>query len=344
MRRDPKSRGFTLVELLVVIAIIGILVALLLPAVQAAREAARRMSCSNNMKQMGLALHNYHDTYKKFPCAVYDHTTLNGSGGRNYWAGASVHTMILPFVEQGPLYSRWDFTWRFYEGPNNTTRQTRVPAYICPSSRAWNGADRGNNNYGASMGPNLGWFNGLGNQNGVFNYGDAPGAGGIRSTNEKGMSDIRDGTANTIMAAEFLTGDNDNGTYRPGDVVRGQAFPGGMLVKFPTQASLEAYGNQCLAGIANQHSHPGRDWAAPMPYQTTINTVVGPNWKFPTCQECTGCGWMDSRGVFPARSFHPGGAMHAMADASVQFISNTVDNTIYQGLGSIDGGESAQLQ
>lgn len=335
--------GFTLVELLVVIAIIGILVALLLPAVQAAREAARRMSCGNNAKQLGIALHNYHDTYKKFPSAVYDITTTNGTAGRNYWAGASVHTLILPFMEQQPIYDKWSFSWRFYEGPNNTTRQSRVASFICPSARRWPGVDQGNSNYLVSNGPNLGWFNGLANQNGVINYGDAPGGTTVRATNEKSMADIVDGTSNTIMGAEHVTGDNDNGTYRPGDVVRAQAFPGGMAVKFPTLASLETYGTNCFAGRANHHSHAGRDWAAPMPTQTTFNTAAPPNWKHPTCQECVGCGWMDSRGVFPSRSLHPGGTTHLLADASVQFFPNTVDFTVYQGLGSIDGAESVSV-
>lgn len=350
MKKLNRS-GFTLVELLVVIAIIGILVALLLPAVQAAREAARRMSCSNNVKQIGLALHNYHDTYKKFPSAVYDQYSINGSnaGGRNYWAGASIHTMLLPFVEQRAIYDQWNFTWRFYEGPNNTTRLSRIPGFICPSSRKWNGVDQGNNNYMASMGSNIGWFTGMANQNGVFNYGNAPGgipvapATNWRVTNEKSTADITDGTSNTIMLGEVNQGDNDNATWRSNDVVRGIAYAG-TNQKNLTQAELDTYGNSCIGGKANHHSHTGRDWSAPMPYQSTFNTVAPPNWIYPTCQTCTGCGWMDSTGVFPSRSLHPGGSMHAMADASVQFISQTIDRNIYQGLGSIDGGESVQIQ
>jgi prepilin-type N-terminal cleavage/methylation domain-containing protein len=97
MKLVQKRSGFTLVELLVVIAIIGILVGLLLPAVQAAREAARRMQCSNNMKQIGLAMHNYHDTHKSFPTFVIH----NGQG--DYWRGYSAFTQMLPFIEQGNL-------------------------------------------------------------------------------------------------------------------------------------------------------------------------------------------------------------------------------------------------
>ncbi|MDP6554755.1 MAG: DUF1559 domain-containing protein, partial [Pirellulaceae bacterium] len=145
VRIGRKTRGFTLVELLVVIAIIGILVALLLPAVQAAREAARRMSCSNNLKQIGIALHNYHDTYKTFPPdAIWwggnrktglSRTTNNAgvSGGqRNYtWIA-----LILPFMEQQPLHDRIDFKvpgLRQNIGNNTELQSVVLPAFLCPS-------------------------------------------------------------------------------------------------------------------------------------------------------------------------------------------------------------------
>ncbi len=125
MKRTSLNRsGFTLVELLVVIAIIGILVGLLLPAVQAAREASRRMQCSNNLRQIGLALHNYHDTYRRLPPNRW-----GGIGGR-VWGP---HSLILPFIEQGNIHKTIDFGSLWSAPSNAEARASTVPTYLCPS-------------------------------------------------------------------------------------------------------------------------------------------------------------------------------------------------------------------
>ncbi|MGI6414908.1 MAG: DUF1559 domain-containing protein [Thermoguttaceae bacterium] len=130
LNRKRNPRGFTLVELLVVIAIIGILIALLLPAVQAAREAARRSQCTNNLKQIGLALHNYHDVVGRFPAAWYRIPTQEKRPG---WAWG---TMLLPYLEQGALYDQLAVTTGIdFPAPANATTQTAVTAYHCPSAR-----------------------------------------------------------------------------------------------------------------------------------------------------------------------------------------------------------------
>jgi len=330
LRSFSKVRGFTLIELLVVIAIIAILIALLLPAVQQAREAARRTQCKNNLKQLGLALHNYHDTFNTFPPAhTRTQSAVPANGTLTGWRGFSAHAMLLPYIEQNNLYTSIDFN-TYFDAPQNTiARRTIIAAYLCPSDTPFPGsANRGNNSYPGCMGPSLGQYvNPIGIRDGVFSF-DVT----VR------MRDLLDGTSNTIAFGEHLMGDNNNTSYRPGDVVRGITWTGTSLTK-PTQAELDVYGTACQAGTANHHSHGGREWAIGMPAQTLFNTMVPPNWKFPTCQPCAGCGWMDSQGAFPARSRHVGGVQITLADGSSRFVSENVDLATWQNLGSTRGGE-----
>jgi prepilin-type N-terminal cleavage/methylation domain-containing protein len=334
-----RSRGFTLIELLVVIAIIAILIALLLPAVQQAREAARRTQCRNNLKQLGIALHNYHDTFTLFPPAHI--RTWDGGTGVTGWRGFSLHTMCLPYIDQAPLYNTVNFNAYFdWESTpagivgvsNNVARRKKLPAFLCPSDSPFPASvDIGNNNYAGSMGPSLGQYvNPVGTRNGMFNFDVI-----VR------MGDIRDGTSNTVAMAEQLVGDNTNGAYTPGDVVRGIAFTTTSVTKW-TQAEVTAYGLACdtAAAKANQHSHNGRDWMIGMPAQTLFNTLGPPNHKYPTCQNCTGCGWMDSQGMFPARSRHTGGVHCLMGDGAVKFVSDNIDLGTWQNVGSINGSET----
>lgn len=330
IRGRSRSRGFTLIELLVVIAIIAILIALLLPAVQQAREAARRTQCKNNLKQLGLALHNYHDTFNTFPPAhIRTQADMPGTGAITGWRGYSVHSMLLPYIEQAPLYAQMNFNNFFDNATNTNSRQTRLAAYLCPSDTPFPAsANRGNNSYPGSMGASLGqYLSPIGLRNGLFSF----------DVDVK-MRDVLDGTANTIAFSEHLIGDNDSTTYRPGDVVRAIAWTGTNSNK-PTAAELETYGRACDLGRANHHSHGGREWAIGMPAQTLFNTFVPPNWKYPTCQICVGCGWMDSQGAFPARSRHTGGVQVTLADGSSRFISENIDLATWQNLGTIRGGE-----
>ena len=348
--RSPARRGpslaFTLVELLVVIAIIGILIALLLPAVQAAREAARRSQCGNNVKQIGLALHNYHDVHKTFPRYVY-RTTTGPSGLCSHWEGFSAHTMILPFMEQQAVYDVISGLWKttpdghdgWRTGTFQAIRRTRIDTFLCPSDSSRSGGDTGNCNYPVSEGCSIGWTRPNNSENnGVFS----------REWDRK-IADIRDGTSNTIMVGEHRLGDHDNNTYRPGDVVRGIPLWSEPPRGWPYQGVLydatavNNYGQACLGGINNHHSHGGREWIAPMPAQTVFNTLAPPNWMYPTCQDCTGCGWMDSSGVFPARSYHPGAVVHGIADGSVTVISQTIDGQTYCLLGNREDGVSVSV-
>ena len=339
MKNKPRP-GFTLVELLVVIAIIGVLVALLLPAVQAAREAARRSSCSNNLKQVALGYYNYEDTNKRLPRTASYVTRFDGQVADGNWNAYSAHTMVLPYLEQKNVYDqfRWDM-WHYEDLTPQPSAlrvgRTRIATFLCPSDKDHgNLTDTGWCNYGVSEGSNVG-FNAGGNMvwdNGMF-----------RRMAYRSLAEVTDGLSNTIMLGEFVKGDNSGSKFTVmGDIPRGQAFPSGAPRQFWTQAQLDAYGAQCSTSSAtgNHLSFAGFRWNAPGFYNAAINTMAPPNWRFPACHNCGGCGQADSPGIFPARSRHPGGAMHAMGDGSVRFISNTVNLLTYQALGSTDGNET----
>ncbi len=213
--------------------------------------------------------------------------------------------------------------WRI--GHFTSIRRIPIDAFRCPSDFSSSGADTGNNNYPVSAGPTYDLWGGQ--RIGVFNR-----------DHESKFADIIDGTSTTIMLGEQLLGDHSNSRRSLSDVVRGRGWSGG--VNFPTEAQLNAYGQQCEANWGNQHSHGGREWIAPMPMHVAFNTIAPPNWGYPNCQNCSGCGWMDSDGVFPARSRHPGGVNHALADGSVTFISADINLQTYQWLGSKNGGEA----
>lgn len=337
-------KGFTLVELLVVIAIIGILVGLLLPAVQAAREAARRMQCSNNVKQLGLAVHNYESSYKRVSRLA---TWVDKGLGmqQSNWNGYSAHVGMLPFLEQQPLFNQFTFTFYHYDnvvaGPVTAANtplilgRVRIAGFLCPSDRDFpSSTDTGQNNYGWSEGNNVGWNPPTGSQTGFWK----------RNLDTK-FGDISDGLSNTFMLAEFVKGDNTTAVLtNMGDFAFGIAFPSGFNVVNPTQAQIDAYGALTQAAGANHRPIAGFRWAAPGFYNTAINTVAPPNWRFPSGMICGGCGQGDSQGVFPARSRHTGGVIHGMGDGSVQFISQNVNLQAYQALGSAIMGDVAQVE
>ena len=213
--RSRPSRGFTLIELLVVIAIIAVLIALLLPAVQAAREAARRTQCVNNLKQIGLAMHNYHTSTDSFPMGVS--ATNNSVNNCIAWMGWSAQAMLFGYMEQGALYNAINFSLDPIEAPgggangmNTTVTWTRVATFLCPSDP--NGGLNFRNNYYASTGPsttadwgvdsNFNVCKGV-EKPGLFTYGYSY---GIRS--------IVDGTSNTIAFSEGVVGSNQS-TKKP---------------------------------------------------------------------------------------------------------------------------------
>jgi prepilin-type N-terminal cleavage/methylation domain-containing protein/prepilin-type processing-associated H-X9-DG protein len=326
--RRSGQRGFTLIELLVVIAIIGVLIALLLPAVQAAREAARRTSCRNNLKQIGLALHNFHDTYNNFPPGTYDDDN-NNWGWRVY---------LLPFVEQSNLYQQLvsagvvlvpkggtphsingvmgqnidaynDFRGVVDLNVANGAARQVLSAFVCPSDvlPATDNDGFAKANYCG----NMGWFNNPGchgpdpagygvSQNGILLFSNHN-----NNTYVVNMASITDGTSNVIAAGEVTETQNVTATN-----IGGPNFP----------IWVGGQNNAGCGGWSHAGSH-GR-------YIDTnffINKRIG------------------TESDLSFGSKHAGGAMFALADGSVQFITETIDINRYRFLGARNDGNVVSL-
>ncbi|UUO07827.1 DUF1559 domain-containing protein [Blastopirellula sp. J2-11] len=256
-----RSDGFTLVELLVVIAIIGVLIALLLPAVQQAREAARRMSCSNNLKQLGLALHNYHDTHLVFPygrSAAPEGSTVS-SNPQTYRTQTGL-TAILPFIERTALYNTIDFNAGAGDTVNWGKYQPRVEAYLCPS----NPQDEGCSYTGSIAGDDDAWATHYvpvahsgrdgtvaRDQVSAIGYGKD----GLFFLNSKnGFRDIIDGTSNTLAIAESVG--NKPGSHRVwawGLYSGGMGTSGGINANFPNLSGWAFSGSDAFNGPSSYH-------------------------------------------------------------------------------------------
>lgn len=336
-RSESRQRGFTLIELLVVIAIIAILVALLLPAVQQAREAARRTQCKNNLHQLGIAMHNYHDVFKQFPITIF------ATSGTNNWSNSSRGSYLvrlLPFIEQDNLYNALDFrlagpAW----GPTNFEGQTdpqgklyrhySIPAYMCPSDpQASRDGHSNKSNYALSMGNqnmptnNTRWgrcddYTHAGNRNvfgmntsGHGNTDNPSYVSGILSRFNWAarIAQITDGTSNTIAGGEILPqcGDHSrNGWFHFNSLWIATTAP----VNFPIACVRES-----LNGTAWDAGSPG-------PGMTACN-----HWQ----------NWQTSQGF---KSRHTGGAQFVLCDGSTRFISENIDYRTYQRLGARADGE-----
>ena len=338
IRRSKK--GFTLIELLVVIAIIAILVALLLPAVQAAREAARRSQCKNNLKQLGLALHNYHETTGKLPRYVLG-PVIDGAAG-NGWRSYGAHAMLLPYMDQATLYDTTisraiDENRRASnDGANSADQaygldQVRLSSLECPSDPSQNTIAP--TNYAFSMGPNMGWGVVIDQQNGAFNR-------------EIWVSfrDFTDGTANTIAMSEQVT--YDSSVSGPKDLtrVRNASSTGGnngAKDSWPaelTQQDVESLGQAVVPLTSINGNKVGERWWRGQPGRNAFSTLLTPNSTYPNATfHCDGCNY-DGRTMIGARSMHPGGVHTLMGDGSTRFINDSIDWTTYQALGGRNEG------
>jgi prepilin-type N-terminal cleavage/methylation domain-containing protein/prepilin-type processing-associated H-X9-DG protein len=381
-----SRRGFTLIELLVVIAIIAVLIALLLPAVQAAREAARRAQCSNNLKQIGLALHNYHSSVGTFPQGSSDQSAsipFNYSGGagtqsgNGAWGAWSAQSEMLPYMEQTPIYNAINFAfigaWGAGQFLNGTSYTSIIPSFLCPSDS--NAAYGGRPAVYTNDPPNINSYRGsIGTTTNVWG-GDQghvacePDPFQMYPPNNCkpystglfvyyltfGVQDVADGTSNTIAFAESLVGSVNyniiNQNVRNNSVVgvHSVSSSGALVSDAQTLAPnvLAAALQLCTVAYQTQQStnvniSVGNRWGWGGTAETLFNTVVTPNSKqYPwnTCQTC-GPPCAPSEAPFSnVQSNHPGGANFMMADGSVRFIKDSINQRSYMSLGTRAGGE-----
>lgn len=328
--------GFTLVELLVVIAIIGILVGLLLPAVQAAREAARRMSCGNNLKQVGLAILNYESSLGRLPIGWNGiNDPAQGTTFRwSYLAG------ILPYLEQGNVYGNLNLSKTLYApGGGQPPRpehvpviSTIIPTYLCPSDRGENVSgptgviDSAPTNYMACFG------SGINNLTDPSDDGemDTRSDGIFSSLQWRKISDVTDGTSNTIAVSESLLGPGGADLPSSGTALS-KLY---MALVVPTASVTAANCDQATpTGVNRYVASRGRVWAGQAYENTAYNHFFTPNTNRFDCYF-----WV-ARGFKAARSNHSGGVQGLRLDGSVQFYSNSVDLAAWRAIATRNGGE-----
>ena len=368
----PVSRGFSLVELLVVIALIGVLVSLLLPAIQGAREAARRTGCSNNLKQIGIALHNFHDAKQRFP------TQVTGSAPREGGCGSGFYSWmipILPLIEEGTLYDSIDLNRGMmdtcdqssptdYQGltisadhPNAGAAATRVTTFLCPSDWYADSVSLGTARPapGSYVG-NIGWVQGttgiagasspIARSNGFFGL-ENPKLPDPWQQSKVRMKHFSDGLAHTAALSERLITSNqslpDAGVFGalPADFERQpialQSYCGGSVGPNRSLATWVTYCGSVSHGDPRVSNTHGRSWISGWTYSANTYMHVMPINE----RNCHLYGGEHSgANVVTPSSQHPGGVHVVMGDGSVHFISESIEMSVWWSMGSRDGGET----
>ncbi len=330
IQRRPRvatRRGFTLIELLVVIAIIGVLIALLLPAVQSAREAARRSQCTNNLKQIGLAMHNYHDVWSLLP------------PGQNFGANSPA-VAILPYVEQQALYSSLNTMlpgthWTLLQ--NTTTARARVATYICPSEVY---ADRDSaGNWSANYAWNAGtWWPRTQSWDGLFGrLNDDDAALRPFSRSNIGFAQIIDGTSNTLLASEVANGPLVAGPARTrvSDCYEVRGLSKTSTVQEATAAANAINWTNGPIPWTGGWRYKGFPWMEGSIWRTWFNTIQTPN---KICATMDNVSWWYI--MKPASSYHSGVVNAAMADGSVRAVKDSISQSVWMGVSTRAGGET----
>ncbi len=337
-------RAFTLIELLVVIAIIGILIALLLPAVQKVREAANRGKCANNLKQLGIALHHYHDTNGSFPPGMLS------SSSNIEDAEATGYTALLPFLEQDNTHRLYNFEAAWYDISNYTAVGIPIKTFFCPSNRetgvielARYGAEWGYDlppvaagcDYAFCKGANaaltIDWMKTPPEVRGVFGIRPTWGTGGTR------LAEISDGTSSTIAMGDAAAG-------TPAYLVRDMTTPSQPAIDL-TGGTVMIEQAWCATGVGDRyHPYYGSVFAVTAQYGLSPDPRDEPMNRRPvTPTIMANDGHADNRNgkefVSGFRSLHPGGCNFLFCDGSVRFISETVPPPVYRALSTYAGGE-----
>jgi prepilin-type N-terminal cleavage/methylation domain-containing protein/prepilin-type processing-associated H-X9-DG protein len=371
-----KRGGFTLIELLVVIAIIAVLIALLLPAVQSAREAARRIQCVNNMKQIGLALHNYHEANNSFPMGASSALNSVSSTGYNGWyisgySQWSEHAVLLPYLGETAIYNAINFMIGICQGPtrnsaaggglagasimflvNSTASTAGIKEFWCPSDpQAGNGpygnTGRNTNNYMASLGTTTNLCNIAGSL-ALTTYANIPSTGVFAYQNCKSIASILDGTSNTIAFTEGAV----DPSYPPVAYQRFNGITGvsalaglGALVydassNMPaTLAGIQLCNQAWASGASTFGYQRGDFWCMGNGSHTKVATVVVPNSTTSLWGYCDAT-TSSSFGTYDnANSYHPAGVNVLFCDGSVKCVKNTINMLIYMALGTVANGE-----
>jgi prepilin-type N-terminal cleavage/methylation domain-containing protein/prepilin-type processing-associated H-X9-DG protein len=342
------SRGFTLVELLVVIAIIGILVGLLLPAVQAAREAARRMQCSNNVRQLMLAAHNHESAIRHLPPAYRGQQIGGAPAYFDLW-GTLAH--LTPYLEQTNVYNTIDLTKTMYQltPPFGIQApiavQSRVPTFICPSDKGESVCSNAYAIVGELAPTNYAFCLGTGTSRGRTGWLGSPwDTDGVFFAQSKvRITDIKDGSSNTIGLSERILGEGGEATTLAN---RSELRSQTMFVNPGTETNDANCGSSLRTNFSQRRMYT---WVAGEPRCTSYNHYYLPNDRLNA--DCVSnfngndpVTRSSGHGLSTARSRHTGGVNASLCDGSVRFVTESLDLSVWRALATRQGGEVASLE